>query len=87
MNKLDMVSIYFKEFFSLFQYLFSFCFQRMLGISGKLGTIPMDQELGLRGSLLPHREDSIPELESLLAPVLNFEDFYICICTNSSAIA
>ena len=36
----------------------------------------MDQELGLHGSLLPHREDSIPKLELLLAPVLKFEDFY-----------
>ena len=31
----------------------------------------MDLEHGLRISLLPHMEDSIPELEPLLAPVLN----------------
>ena len=36
----------------------------------------MDQEYGLRGSLLPHREDGIPKLELLLAPVLNLENFY-----------
>ena len=31
---------------------------------------PMDQELSLRGSFLPHREDRIPELDPLLAPML-----------------
>ena len=35
----------------------------------------MDQELGLCGSLLPHREDSIPELELLLEDVLNLRIF------------
>ena len=35
------------------------------------------QAHGLRGSLLPHREDSIRDLDSLLAPVINFEVFYI----------
>ena len=38
---------------------------------------PIDQALGLRGSLLPHREDSIPELEPLLALVVNFGNLYI----------
>ena len=46
---------------------------------------PMDQALGLKGSLLPHREDSIPDLESLLAPMLKLKDFYRCIHANSLA--
>ena len=50
----------------------------------KVGINPMDQALGLRSSLLPHREDSIPDLETMLALVLNFEYFYIGVCTNSS---
>ena len=32
----------------------------------------MDKESDLRRSLLPHREDNIPELEPLLRLVLNF---------------
>ena len=57
----------------------------MLGILGKLGTSPMDHALGLHGSLLPDKEDSILELEPLLAPVLNFEDFYRYTHTDPSA--
>ena len=81
MNKIDMTSICFKQLFSFFSICSLFGFQSMLGISGNLRIIPMDQELGLCGSLLPHREDSIPELESLLAHVLNFKYFYRCIYT------
>ena len=32
----------------------------------------MDKEYGLLSSLLPHREDSIRDLEPLLALVINF---------------
>ena len=32
----------------------------------------MDKASGLQSSFLPHREDSIAELDSLLALVLNF---------------
>ena len=33
---------------------------------------PMEKEIGLWGSFLHHREDIIPDLGPLLAPVLNF---------------
>ena len=41
----------------------------------------MEQEIGIWGSLLPHREDGIRDLEPLLAPVLKFEYFYKCVST------
>ena len=50
--------------------------QNRLRILGKIKRNPMDLALGLRGSLLPHREERIPNLELLLAPVLKFEEFY-----------
>ena len=43
--------------------------------------VPMDKTHGLFGSLLPQREDSIPELEPLLVPVLNLE-----ICMYASTL-
>ena len=46
------------------------------GFQRKIGRNPMDKASGLRSSLLPHREDSIPELEPLLALVLKFKDFF-----------
>ena len=45
----------------------------------------MDQELGLRGSLLPQKEENIPDLEPLLAPALKFKYVYRCIHANSPA--
>ena len=61
--------------FSFYAYLKLQELEQILKISGKLGTSPMDQELCLWGSLLPHREDSIPKLDPLLAHVLKFEYF------------
>ena len=37
----------------------------------------MDQVLSIRVSFLPHREDNILELETLLSLVLNFGNIYI----------
>ena len=85
MNKFDMASISFSNFSVFLQYQFSFVFRACWRFQENLETNPMDQALGLRGSLLPHREDNIPELEPMLVPVLNFEYFHIGIYTNSPA--